>query len=358
MARCDQRLAVTSDIWDKNPFLLGTPGGVIDLSTGQLARPRPEDYMTKSTTVAPAESDTPCPIFDKFLDEATAGDPGLKRFILQFSGYCLTGSTKEQELLFIYGPGGNGKSVLQTVVSDILGDYAKTAPMETFAASKHQRHLTELAMLAGARLVAVSETEKGQAWSESRVNAMTGGDKITANFMRQDHFTYVPEFKIMVVGNNKPQIQSVNAAARRRFNIIPFEHQPKEPDKMLGTKLKSEYPAILRRLIDGCLDWQANGFVKPKVVLEATREYFEEQDLFGRWLEERCELGPNLVEKVSALYHSWQKYAEQNGEMAQSSKVFSSMLHERGFTKHKSGVVHYQGVRLKELAEVDYSCNL
>jgi putative DNA primase/helicase len=93
-------------------------------------------------------------------------------------------------------------------------------------------------MLDGPRFVGMSETEKGQRWSQARINQLTGGDPVSANYMRQDHFTYVPKFKLMVVGNHKPQLGTVNEAAKRRFLIVPFLHKPKNPDKALGANLK------------------------------------------------------------------------------------------------------------------------
>ena len=94
--------------------------------------------------------------------------------------------------------------------------------METFTASKSDKHPTDLAMLRGARLVTASETEEGKAWAESRIKQMTGGDPITARFMRQDFFTYTPEFKLTIIGNHKPVLKNIDDAARRRFNIIPL----------------------------------------------------------------------------------------------------------------------------------------
>ena len=131
MAKNDQRLAVTSDQWDRDAFLLGTSGGTVDLKTGDLKNPSKEHFITRLTAVTPAPSGTPFPVFKKFLGEATAHDEGLKRFLQQWAGYCLTGDTREHALLFVYGPGGNGKSVLQNAISEIMGDYAKTAAMET-----------------------------------------------------------------------------------------------------------------------------------------------------------------------------------------------------------------------------------
>ncbi len=245
MARSDQRLAVKSKHWDRDPFLLGTAGGTVNLKTGELCETKRKHFITKLASVAPAPKGTPCPTFEAFLLQATNGDTALCRFLQQWAGYCLTAVTNEQALLFIYGPGGNGKTVFANVLMEIMGEYALTAAMQTFTASKQQRHLAEVAMLHGARLVTASETEKGQEWSQSRINSVTGNEPITANFMRQDHFTFIPLFKLTLIGNHKPKLGSVNDAAKRRFNIVPFVYKPTKPDQGLGEKLRAEYPAIL-----------------------------------------------------------------------------------------------------------------
>src|SRR5262249_23653203 len=157
-----------------------------------------QDGITRVTSVAP--SDGGCPLWLKFLNEATGNDEDLIRFLRQWCGYCLTGVVIEHALLFVYGDGGNGKSVFLNVVTSILEDYAATSAMETFTASNSDRHPTDLAMLRGARLVTASETEAGKEWAEARIKQMTGGDPITARFMRQDFFTYMPEFKLTIIG--------------------------------------------------------------------------------------------------------------------------------------------------------------
>lgn len=329
-AQTDRAFAVTSEIWDADLHLLGTPDGVVDLRTGTLRPARREDYITKLAAVAPARS-SDAPLWLRFLDEATQGDAMLQRFMRQVAGYALTGDISEHALFFIYGPGGNGKSVFLNTLTNILGDYAATAAMDTFTASQGDRHPTDLAMLRGARLVSVSETEEGRPWAESRIKQLTGGDKISARFMRQDFFTYTPQFKLLIVGNHKPVLRNVDEAARRRFNIIPFVHKPASPDKRLEDKLRSEYPAILRWMIEGCLDWRENGLLRPESVKEATAAYFDEQDLFGQWIEECCEIGRASWETTARLFESWKNYADRNGEHAGSTKAFSANLAKREF---------------------------
>jgi len=350
MASRDPRVAMTTRGWNSDPWLLGTPSGYVNLRTGELSEADPSQNVSQLTSVGPAGSGTPTPHFATFLDEVTQGDPGLRRFLQQYFGYCLTGDTREQVLFFVHGPGGNGKSVLQNVVTEIMGDYAKTAAMETFSASRQQRHLTEIAMLRGARLVNLSETEKGQRWSQARLNQMTGGDYITANFMRRNHFTFRPVFKTFVVGNHKPHLASVNQAERRRFLIVPFLHKPANPDKRLADKLRGEYPGILRWAIEGCLDWQENSLLVPDVVKEATKDYFDTEDFFGRWIDECCERGPGLKIKATPLFESFRSFAQDNGEDAGSMKSFANCLANAGFTKVKSGGSSvYLGIALKSV---------
>ncbi len=335
-AACDQeKMAVTADGWDTDPMLIGTPGGVVDLRTGILAQGDPAQRITKLAGFTPSDK-ADCPMWLRFLEEATDGDKGLQRFMQQMAGYCLTGQTREHALFFIYGPGGNGKSVFLNILTALLAEYATTSAMTTFTASNNDQHPTDLAMLKGARLVSVSETEDGRAWAESRIKQLTGGDKITARFMRQDFFEFTPQFKLVIVGNHQPILRNVDAAARRRFNIIPFVHTPINPDSELENKLKAELPGIMRWAIDGCLDWQANGLVRPEVVLAATDEYFESQDLFGRWFEEQCDISDKKAWTATKdLYASWAAYARRSGEEPGDVRRFGPMIARRGLPQKR-----------------------
>jgi putative DNA primase/helicase len=346
-ARADPIFALTQDALDQDPWLLGTPGGTVDLRTGEIFAARQSDLITRQTTVAPAPGE---PVrWTRFLREATGDDEELMLYLQRVAGYCLTGLTGEHALFFIYGPGGNGKSVFLNILNHILGDYATVAAMETFTASKFDRHPTDLAMLSGARLVSASETEEGRAWAESRIKQLTGGDKISARFMRQDFFQFVPQFKLVIVGNHAPLLQNVDDATRRRFNIIPFTHKPVKPDRELEEKLKIEAGQILSWAIQGCRDWQANGLVKPTVVAAATAEYFEDHDVLAQWLEADCERGPDKIAGAGELYSSWKWFAERSGEVPGSQVAFAQKLKKSGFTqcKQPGGRRSYQGIALR-----------
>ncbi|TIQ40898.1 MAG: hypothetical protein E5X49_21100 [Mesorhizobium sp.] len=349
-AQADPCLAVTSEVWDVDPFLLGTPEGTVDLRSGSLIEADPDDHITKVTAVTPSFT-ADCPLWLRFLNEATGNDPGMVRFLQQWCGYCLSGDIREHALVFVYGDGGNGKSVFMNTVAGIMADYATTAPMETFTASTGDRHPTDLAMLRGARLVTASETEEGKPWAESRIKSLTGGDAVTARFMRGDFFTYKPRFKLTIVGNHQPQLRNVDDAARRRFNIVPFTCKPASPDRELEEKLKAEWPAILRWMINGYLDWQANGLVRPDSVADATAGYFADQDLLAQWLADECDCEPGNSykwEMTTKLFASWTVYCKAAGEAPGSMKSFTQAMLRHGLKQRRTMTARgFEGIRLK-----------
>jgi putative DNA primase/helicase len=168
----------------------------------------------------------------------------------------------------------------------------------------------------GSRLVTATETEQGRRWAESRIKQMTGGDPVAARFMRQDFFTYLPQFKLFVVGQRKPSLRRVDEAMRRRLHLIPFTVTipEEEQDKELTEKLKAEWPGILAWMIEGCLEWQEQGLRKPEAVLKATGAYSASEDLIAQWRDECCTPDPMAWTSSADLYASWSAYAEAAGE--------------------------------------------
>lgn len=328
-AQVDPRIAVTQENWNVDQYLIATPGGTVDLSTGEMRDPDPLDLITHCTSVAPAPHAI-CPIWDQFLIDCCNGDEEQMEFLQKMAGYALTGDTREHALFFIYGPGGNGKSVFLNILMRIMNDYAKTAAIETFTASHNDRHPTELATLMGARLVTASETEEGKRWAESRIKSLTGGDTISARFMRQDSFEFKPIFKLLIVGNHMPGINSVDDAVRRRFRLVPFLNKPKSVDKLLEFRLLDELPGIFRWAIEGCLKWKKEGLEPPTTVKNSTDNYFSEQDILQQWIEDRCELSQSAVEDSVLAYTDWAKFAENAGEFVGTKKSLTQRLSKRG----------------------------
>ncbi len=354
LARSDRRLAASADQWDTEPFYLNTPTGVVNLRTGAVYGHYPQYHLTKITAVAPAGV---CPLWLKVLERITDGNVELQRYLARLFGYAATGSTKEHALFFGYGNGANGKSVLLNTVAAILGDYAKAAPIETFTASGFERHPTDLAGLRGARLVTAIETEEGRQWAEARIKALTGGDRISARFMRQDFFEFTPQFKLVIAGNHKPGLRSVDEAIQRRFNLVPFSVTipAAERDPDLAEKLKGEWPGILAWMIAGCQEWQEIGLRPPEIVTQATAEYLDQQDSLTAWITEDCQTGPEYTGGAMDLFKSWSSWALATGIPPGKRTSFLDSLRAKGFTsQHTRTGTTFAGLRVTPRMIGDY----
>jgi putative DNA primase/helicase len=343
LVRSDIRVRAHQALWDTDPWLLGTPDGVVDLRTGELRQGRPSDWMIRQTSVGPAGPNAACPNWMQFLDQATAGNEELMSFLQRWAGYCLTGDVSEEVLAFLYGDGGNGKGVFAGTIAAIMGSYAMAAPIAVFTAGARISTEYYRAQMAGARLVTASETEPDHKWAESQIKELTGNETpISARHPRGRPFTYMPHFKLMFAGNHAPILKSRSPAMERRLRIIPFPHKPPVPDPGLKDRLREEYSAILRWMIDGCLSWREARLGTATAIAEANREYFEDQDAFGSWLEERCILGEALAMKPSTLLSNFNGWAQSNGYPTMTSNSFAEAIDRHpGLKRVKS-----DGVRL------------
>ena len=309
-AKAHPLLSTDGTQWDLDPWRVGAPGCEINLKTGAIEEPNPAHLITKQLLVAPA--DMPTPLWDRFLWESTGGDPGVITFLQAWSGYCLTGDTAEEVFAFLYGPGGNGKGTFLHTVNAIVHDYAARASADMFMVRLHEPHSEEIARLAGVRLVSASEIQQGRTFNVVRLKDFTGRDGPQEGAFKYGHtFEYMPQFKIVFVGNNQPRLDDVDDAIRRRVILIPFTQKPKAVDTTLKDRLVAEYPGILMWMIRGEQLRRDSGGLSalvPTAVMTATRDYLEGQDTLKNWSAERCVFDPaEQMGVMEALedYRAW-----------------------------------------------------
>lgn len=349
LAQADRQFAVTADLWNSDPLQLNTPGGVIDLVSGKTLAHTLVNFHTKLTGAGRAAKKPERWLH--FLDRVTNGDQELQAYLQRVVGYCLTGETREHSLFFFYGCGANGKSVFTNTIAGILGDYSKATPVEVFTETRNEQHPCAVAALQSVRLALTQETEKSSRWAESRLKQMTGGDKLTARYMHQNFFEFVPQFKVLVAGNHRPRLTAVDEAIKRRMHLVPWAVTipPAERDPRLTEKLKAEWPSILEWAIAGCLQWQKEGLNPPPAVTSATDEYLSNEDRIGLWIAERCLLNRNFTAGSSAAFHDYKAWCEEINEQPGSQRTFSQELESReGISKkHSRTGWSFTGIGLK-----------
>ncbi|MEM8595021.1 MAG: phage/plasmid primase, P4 family [Pseudomonadota bacterium] len=338
LARGNPASAIEAEDFDRDVLLLGTPDGTVDLRSGCVRPARRDDLISRQTRLGPAPPGTRATLWLSFLNEIMDGDAEAIDFLQRAAGYALTGATNEHKLLFLHGSGRNGKSVFLNTLLDLWGDYGRRVAAGTLLSSHAERHPTDLAGLRGARLAVASELPRGKCWDEAVIKDLTGGDRMTARFMRQDFFEFDPQLTLLVAGNAQPSFRGVDVAIRSRVVLVPFAVTipPDRQDRGLEAKLKAEAPAILRWCVDGAIIWQRRGLDVPKRLLRATDDYFDDEDIVGQFLREATTDDPLGFAGGAELIFRFNQWADLQGLASWSQTTLLKELRGRGYQDHRT----------------------
>ena len=347
LAQSNTASAARAELFDADLRLLGTPGGTVDLRTGQVRAARRENYITRLTAVGPAVGQ---PVrWLAFLEEIFQGDRELIAFMQRAAGYSLTGLTTEHKFLFCEGGGRNGKGTFLETLFYILGDYGRRIAASALLKSKVERHPTDLAGLRGARFVVGSELPRGVSWDEAAIKDMTGGDVLTARHMRQDFFDFRPQFTLWIAGNTQPSFKGVDEALRSRVVLVPFNVTiPAERrDQELPMKLREEAGRILTWAIEGAVEWHRRGLDVPASVAAVSKEYMDAEDTLGQFLADETEAEPLGFVGSTELYQRFCQWAQARGLGVWALNTFAKEIRSRLTPGRRGRANGYSGLRLR-----------
>ena len=345
LAQCG--LPIMPEDLDQDPWLLNVENGTMDLHTGDQRPHRRQDFLTKMAGCS-FDPDARCPRWDEFLLEIFESCPELVEFTQRTVGYCLTGSTDEQVWFLLHGSGANGKGVFTATLLSLFGDYGRAVASEVLLAKRGESHPTEIANLAGARLVVTGETNEGCRFDAAKIKALTGSDRLSARRMREDYWEFAPTHKLAFHTNHMPLVRDTSHAFWRRVRLIPFAARFWRPDEAppegslmadpkLNETLKKELPGILNWALEGLSSWRAEGGLDtPLVVRQATSSLRMDQDAVGRFIDEKCRLGPFCTVAKKELFQRFTAWAEEAGEYPLSQRAVSLRLQERGLSSSQA----------------------
>jgi len=337
-------LAVTQAELDRNQQFFNCPNGTLDLETFTFREHDPHDLITKigGTRYEPGAT---CSKFLEFINWVSCDDSGMVRHLQQFFGICLTGEVL-QFLWFWHGCGANGKTVLENIAHELLGDYSMKSPFDMLT-EKNGSIPNDVARLVGSRLVVCSEIPGGSVLNEALAKALTGGDRIAARFLHREFFEFITTHKLVIVGNNRPRIKGGDNGIWRRLRLVPFEntvleHERRPMVELLAT-FRAELPGILNWSIDGLRDYRKNGLHTFERSRVASEEYRDSEDVLGEFLSGTLR-EPNATASGRELYA---KYTTEASGRTLSQRAFYEALRERGYSARKTmiGVV-FEGIGL------------
>lgn len=338
----------TGKEWDRDPWLLGVANGVVDLKTGQYREGQPVDAITMATS-AEFNPDATCAYWDAFL-ASILPDEELRAFLQVFVGYSLTGSTDEQVLAMLYGKGSNGKSTMLSVLTNVLGDYAKTIAFSALEFKKSDVP-SDIAALQHVRFVMASEVKEGQRLNEARIKSLTGGDMVAARYLYSEWFQFKPEAKFFLAVNHKPMVADDSYGFWRRIRLVPFTQAFTGAARIgnMQEQLLAERDGILRWAIEGCLRWQIEGLATPQAVSAASDEYQAESDPLTEFVGEICDEDEYGETKASTAYSTYVKWAELRRTPKDSilrPQAFGMRFADKYTRVRRSNGMVYQGVKL------------
>lgn len=362
LARTSPTITVGLDELDAHPYELNTPSGIIDLRTGRLHPADRTHLHTRSTAVGP-DFDRRGEVFDRFLDDTFGDDIDLRTYVQRLVGAAAIGTVLEQILPFAHGDGADGKSTLFGAIMYTLGigttGYSIAASTDLLLQRPHADHPTELAQLAGARLVVCSELDEGQRFAEARLKLLTSPDIIPARFMHGNWFSFRPSHSLFLLGNHRPAATSGGPALWRRLRLLPFTRSVPEErqDPHLPERLQQEAPAVLAWIVQGAVAYLRDGTGEPDTVRAATAAYATEQDSVAGFVAGCCELAvdrPAVQVTTGALRSAYERWCAENDGEPVTAKVFTQRLHRLGVTSGRGakGVRRYEGITLRDAAQL------
>jgi putative DNA primase/helicase len=345
---------------DTDPYSLNFRNGTVDLRTGTL-RAHDRDDMISKLVKFNYDPDAKCPIFETALNSWMGGSEGLCTFMQRSLGYALTGSTVEKVMFFCVGKKDTGKTTLLKLFRDLLAEYSGAVKIDTLGAKRETNTTnSDLADLLGVRFAMTSETERGQKLSLALLKRLTQGQgKMKARRLHENHIEFPETHKTFADCNHLPIIRDDDNAVWERLRLVPFRCvvSSGQIDRTLPERLLSEAEGVLAWAVRGAVAWYSDmrergtGLTTCREVEERLREYQQNEDLLGEFLQDRCNRKDGVQTRACDLYAAWVDWMRGRGEKPESLVKFADHMETKGYErKRKKRGVFYLDL---ELAKVD-----
>ncbi len=336
LAASEERLVKQSTDLDQHLHLFNAADGTIDLRSGEVKDPDRSDLIT-CVANASVRTNATCPRWIQFINEIMCGDQAQIEYLQRLCGYMMFGDRGEQIIVYLQGDGANGKSVFIDVLSHVFGDYAATISAKALIDRASGAIPSDIASIAGKRLVTMSEFPERTPIKTTTVKSVTGGDRITARHLYKDWFEFRPQFQLVCAMNELPKVTETDEAYLRRVRIIPFLRvfSPGEMDRNLQDKLKAEADGILRWCLEGARLYRLQGLQPTARMVEEWEEYRRKSDPFAEFIRECVTTeGGDIFHTVGELVRLARKYMiREDMNIPDEAAIRKSLVRMLGETK-------------------------
>lgn len=328
--------------FDKDPYLFNCQNGTFDLRTFKLRPHSPADFLSKIANVDYLPGVT-CERWKQFIGEIMEHDAEKAQYLQTAIGYAVAGLQNQKCFFILHGQKtNNGKSTFMDAIMHIMGDYAKAAQADVITSKQFAKDSSapseDVARLWGARLVSMAEPDKSARLNVGLIKQMTGNDPLTARFLRQNSFQFVPEFKIFLHANDLPQTTDDTIFSSGRVKVIQFnrEFKPEEQDRTLAAAFREPENAsgILNWMLEGARLFLCSGLRDPVAIQAAVAAYRAESDVVGDFVSTCIQPKPGISTPVAKVYDKYRSWCYQCGYQAMGLKNLTRELRKKLEIRH------------------------
>jgi phage/plasmid-associated DNA primase len=340
--------------FNKQPNLLCFNNKLFDLKQRKFIKPKASYFISMTTgyDYNDDEKTKTCNIneLNKILD--TIFNKEIRKSYLSVLSSGLVGELV-QKFTVASGSGGNGKSLLNKLMMETVGEYGYKLPPQILQQKLKVGACPEMANLHLKRFVLTSEPDSEFDINCSVLKQLTGDDEINSRNLFSDN-TKTELFSTLVMEcNDRPKFNEVNDAILRRLINVPFkskfvdsyqynnytEEERKEKNIYLGNsnyekrEFKEQYKQALFDILvsDHLEDYFKNGIYKSDEVIKESNKYLSDSDMVFNFVDENYEQIPDKKVFIKCV-DLWDKF-KNTDDYLKMPKMSQRKLNKTEFIK-------------------------
>jgi len=286
--------------------LVAVANGLLDVATRELRPPTPRLF---NLSALPFEHDPTarCPAWEAYLAEVFDGDPDTPALLQEWAGYCVSGRTDRQKMLFLVGPKRSGKGTFAWVLTRLLGEENVVGPtLNGFTTQFGMASFINrsLAVFDDVRVPDPRRVDLEVA--VERLLSIVGEGTLDVDRKNRAPWTGRLSTRLMLMANEVPQLPDAAGALPYRTLVAQYTRSyvnKEEPD--LWRRFEPELPGILSWALEGLDRLNERGWTVPGAAAEAVEELGDLANPILPFLREECRLGPDETVPVDDLFQAW-----------------------------------------------------
>lgn len=345
-----------NDGFDKHQNLMNFRDVVLDIKKWKILKHSPAFGFTSYVRADyNPENKSDGEKFRDFIKTCTQKDGAKEKHLQEIVGYMLSNYHKAKIAPFLVGVPNSGKSALIHLITKLIGsENVSNLPL-------HKLHgKFALAQLSKKKLNVCSELGGSPLSNLDVFKAITGNDRIDAEFKFQDNFSFHSKVKLMFAGNSMPPLKEIDRTTaffdRLTFVCFNYTVPPDERDHQLVKKLvHEEADYIVAWAVEGIVRLKENRFCFSECPesVEFKSRYIAEQNSAEDFIKNACEFGKGDIYKSHKrdLLEAYEDHCRENILVRLRNAEFFAEIEKRvgrpdRFRINGQSLWGYKGIKL------------